>query len=285
MLLFAAFLIPIYKSTAFRRRKNNAGDLDRSSLALNVGKRNQKTPQTGRESGFPSERLHRDFTCHLPPGALGFTNPTMGFRNSSSQCRTSGTTREMMVQSRQTKNLQNQSPTTSRWKTRSLPWKLLLKLHIVIIMSYITYTAILHTSLTSSPKLQKKALSLDSDTAINESPAMAVEATSTASITSIPTPLNTFQLAVPVLGPDGKIQDVFSNSTFRNPNTAATGEVGGNPCQVVLMQYIFNSSFGMPFLGTYSPPLLFSTFINRILILIFVQGIMYRQLVWRVLML
>ncbi|KAH8674524.1 peptide N-acetyl-beta-D-glucosaminyl asparaginase amidase A-domain-containing protein [Tricladium varicosporioides] len=74
----------------------------------------------------------------------------------------------------------------------------------------------------------------------------------TTSIAPTPTAiLDVFQVSIPVLGPSGLL-DTTGNASLSETNTIDTN--GGIRCEVKLMEFVFNTSFGKPFIGDYTPP-------------------------------
>ncbi|KAI1416144.1 hypothetical protein F5Y13DRAFT_154656 [Hypoxylon sp. FL1857] len=72
----------------------------------------------------------------------------------------------------------------------------------------------------------------------------------TVSSTENRTVLECFQVAQPVLGPNGPI----SQSTVSNETGTAGQDSLGEPCSVLLMDHVFGFSYGKPFVGNYIPP-------------------------------
>lgn len=68
-------------------------------------------------------------------------------------------------------------------------------------------------------------------------------------------PIQTFQVDVPLLGLDGKVVGAGTPDGFSGVETTGNGGAAGAVgCEVTLGVHIFNNSFGMPFVGTYTPP-------------------------------
>ncbi|KAI1099183.1 hypothetical protein F4804DRAFT_92402 [Jackrogersella minutella] len=72
------------------------------------------------------------------------------------------------------------------------------------------------------------------------------------SSSALPDALECFQVAQPVLGPDGRVS---SRPTLGGdgPNTAGEGS-HIESCSVLLMDHVFGFSYGKPFVGNYTPP-------------------------------
>jgi hypothetical protein len=77
------------------------------------------------------------------------------------------------------------------------------------------------------------------------------QATTSSAPTSLPTVLECFQVAEPVLTPQGAQSSsgggapVTTNATDSSPTAS---------CQVLLMDHVFGNSYGTPFVGQYTPP-------------------------------
>ncbi|KAF4633252.1 hypothetical protein G7Y89_g4880 [Cudoniella acicularis] len=109
----------------------------------------------------------------------------------------------------------------------------------------------------SQRHLPKKHVSIASRIHKIRSPNSQAEATlTTTSVAPSSTAvLNVLQVAVPILGPSGALNDVFtSNGSIAADANATTDISSGARCEVKLMEFIFNNSFGKPFVGNYTPP-------------------------------
>ncbi|KAI1372884.1 hypothetical protein F4677DRAFT_448918 [Hypoxylon crocopeplum] len=71
-----------------------------------------------------------------------------------------------------------------------------------------------------------------------------------ASPTTASAALECFQVAQPILGVDGP----SSQSTVANGTTSAEGNSVDESCSVLLMEHVFGFSYGIPFVGNYTPP-------------------------------
>lgn len=68
-------------------------------------------------------------------------------------------------------------------------------------------------------------------------------------------PIQTFQVDVPLLGLDGKVVGAGTPDGFSGVGTTVNrGAAGAAGCEVTLGVNVFNNSFGMPFVGNYTPP-------------------------------
>lgn len=69
---------------------------------------------------------------------------------------------------------------------------------------------------------------------------------------SVLSPLQTFQVDVPLLGPNGSVVGAGTPNGFEGVQAAGAGSAAA--CQVTLAVNVFASSFGKPFVGNYTPP-------------------------------
>lgn len=69
-------------------------------------------------------------------------------------------------------------------------------------------------------------------------------------------PLQTFQVDVPLLGPNGSVVGAGTPDGFKGIQTTVAAGSNGTAagCQVTLAVNVFASSFGKPFVGNYTPP-------------------------------
>ncbi|KAI1498092.1 peptide-N4-(N-acetyl-beta-glucosaminyl)asparagine amidase A [Biscogniauxia marginata] len=92
------------------------------------------------------------------------------------------------------------------------------------------------------------------------------ELSNTTSTTSSPAPTGTvlecFQVAPPVLIPEGASHQSTVSDGSGVSNEIAAASSAGESCTVLLMEHVFGFSYGMPFIGNYTPP---SCAFNRVI--------------------
>lgn len=66
--------------------------------------------------------------------------------------------------------------------------------------------------------------------------------------------LQTFQVDVPLLGPNGSVVGAGTPDGFKGITTTTESSGTDAGCQVTLAVNVFATSFGMPFVGDYMPP-------------------------------
>lgn len=67
-------------------------------------------------------------------------------------------------------------------------------------------------------------------------------------------PLQTFQVDVPLLGPNGSVVGAGTPDGFNGVKTMEGGGTAAAGCQVTLAVNVFATSFDKPFVGNYTPP-------------------------------
>lgn len=65
--------------------------------------------------------------------------------------------------------------------------------------------------------------------------------------------LNVFQVYQPVLTPEGVTDETILGDGAENTTSLASASSGAS-CQVLLMEHVFAYSYGLPFVGNYTPP-------------------------------
>lgn len=99
----------------------------------------------------------------------------------------------------------------------------------------------------------EKGVAVGKSLAVEPLPAARRQAPPTSSAAAAPTVLECFQVAPPVLTPHGaSYQAAESDGSEVFLNTG--GSTSGEACTVLLMEHSFAWSYGMPFIGAYTPP-------------------------------